>query len=173
MRMSDSEQIRAAEKFKADGNELFKAKDYKHAEDYYRQALLHAQSVKDDTSPELKTLKKTILQNMSVCTNNTGYYKGTVEQCSQALELDSQAQKALYLRSVAYSKLLHWEESLADIVAAIKLSPNDKNLRQHHAAVKDGMAKAKNKQKGAFAQMFKQDIYAEAEKQQKAEPKEP
>ena len=36
MRMSDSEKIRAAEKFKADGNDLFKAKDYKHAEDYYR-----------------------------------------------------------------------------------------------------------------------------------------
>ena len=42
MRMGDSEKIRAAEKFKADGNELFKAKDYKHAEDYYRQAMLHA-----------------------------------------------------------------------------------------------------------------------------------
>ena len=76
---------------------------------------------------------------MSVCTNNTGYFKGTIEQCSQALEIDSQAQKALYLRSVAFAKTQQWDEALEDIVAAIKLSPNDKSLRQHHAVVKDGI----------------------------------
>ena len=82
---------------------------------------------------------------MSVCTNNTGYFKGTIEQCTQALEIDNQAQKALYLRSVAYSKTSQWDEALEDIVTAIKLAPNDKGLRQHHAVVKDGMQKAKNK----------------------------
>ena len=76
---------------------------------------------------------------MSVCTNNTGYYKGTIEQCSQAIELDGNSSKAYYLRSVAYMKTQQWEDAMADIVKAIKLSPNDKGLRSHHTLVKEGL----------------------------------
>ena len=43
---------------------------------------------------------------------------------------------------------------MADIVAAIKLNPNDKNLRAHHATVKDGRTKATAKEKNAFAKFF-------------------
>ena len=85
---------------------------------------------------------KTILQNMSVCTNNTGDFKLSIANCTKAVEIDANASKAFYLRSVAHSKLNQWDEALKDIVAAIKISPNDKNLRNHHAAVKDGKAKA-------------------------------
>ena len=44
---------------------------------------------------------------------------------------------------------------------AIKLNPNDKNLRSHHAAVKEGKAKAQGKEKNAFAQFFKDGVYNE------------
>ena len=58
------------------------------------------------------------------------------------------------MRSVAYSKLQKWDEAMADVVAAIKLNPNDKNLRAHHAVVKDGRSKSTANEKKAFAKFF-------------------
>ena len=43
---------------------------------------------------------------------------------------------------------------MADIVAAIKLQPNDKNLRAHHAVCKEGKSKATAKEKNAFAKFL-------------------
>ena len=74
---------------------------------------------------------------MSVCTNNAGFYKESIEQCTQAIDLDSNSSKAYYLRSVAYLKRQQIDEALADILASIKLNPNDKTLRSHHAVVKE------------------------------------
>jgi len=83
---------------------------------------------------------KTILQNISVCTNNTGDFKLSITNCTKAIDIDANASKAYYLRSVAHTKLNQWDDAMKDIVAAIKISPNDKNLRTHHTTVKDGKA---------------------------------
>ena len=66
---------------KDQGNIKFQEREFKLAEGQYINALSHADKVNNDT-PELRKLKITILQNMSVCTNNTGYFKGTIEQCT-------------------------------------------------------------------------------------------
>ena len=151
--MSDVELIQTATKLKEDGNAKFKAKLFKQAEGHYKDAIAHANTVKND-SEELKKLKIATLQNMSVCTNNTENYQDSVKNCTKAVELDDKAFKALYLRSVAQSKLQKWEEAMADIIAAIKLAPNDKNLRAHHAVCKEGKAKSTAKEKNAFAKFF-------------------
>ena len=65
------------------------------------------------------------------------------------------------MRSVAYSKLQKWDEAMADVVAAIKLNPNDKNLRAHHAVVKDGRSKSTASEKKAFAKFFQDGVYNE------------
>ena len=109
--MSDPELIQTAEKLKADGNAKFKTQNYKQAQGHYSDALSHAETVKND-SEELKTLKKTILQNMSVCTNNTNDFKTSITNCSKAIAIDDKAFKAYYLRSVAYSKLQQWDEAM-------------------------------------------------------------
>ena len=57
-------------------------------------------------------MKKTILQNMSVCTNNTNDFKTSITNCSKAIAIDDKAFKAYYLRSVAYSKLQQWDEAM-------------------------------------------------------------
>ena len=50
---------------------------------------------------------------------------------------------------------------MADVVKAIKLNPQDKQLRSHHALVKDGKSKSQAKEKGAYAQFFKEGVYNE------------
>ena len=98
---------------------------------------------------------------MSVCTNNTGDFKVSIANCTKAIGLDDKAFKAYYLRSVAHQKQNQWDEAMVDIVAAIKLNPNDKSLRSHHAVVKEGKQKAAGKEKGAFQKFFAQGVYNE------------
>lgn len=58
--MSDAELIAAALRLKDDGNARFKAQQFKQAEGHYRDAIAHAQNVKNETE-ELKKLKIAIL----------------------------------------------------------------------------------------------------------------
>lgn len=102
--MSDAELIRSAVHFKDLGNIKFREKSYKIAEGQYRDALSHADTVKNRTD-ELDKLKVILLQNMSVCTNNTEDWRDSIKQCTKALDIDANAKKALYLRSIAYAKV--------------------------------------------------------------------
>lgn len=102
--MSDEELLETAEKLKAEGNANFKIKNYEEAIGKYGDALSHADTIKSfkNNTEDLKKLKIACLQNMSICTNSIGDYKSSVRNCSKAIGLDNKAQKAYYLRSVAY-----------------------------------------------------------------------
>ena len=52
---------------------------------------------------ELMLMKRILLQNMSICTNATGFVKESIENLNKAIEMEKTA-KGLYLRSVAYMK---------------------------------------------------------------------
>ena len=125
---SDEELIREAMQLKDQGNTKFKERQFSVAVGLYKDALSHAETVQVDT-PELSKLKVTILQNMSVCTNNSEDYLETIKNCTKAIEIDSNATKAFYLRSIAHQKVDEIEKAMADIRAAILISPQDTNLR--------------------------------------------
>ena len=76
----------------------------KEAEGLYRDALSHVESSKIDND-EIRKLRITLYQNLSVALNQTGDYKDTVHMCCLALALNPSAVKALYLRAVAYRNL--------------------------------------------------------------------
>ena len=114
-------------------------------------------------TPELDRLKIAILQNMSVCTNNTEDYRETIVNCTKAIEIDANATKALYLRSVAHMKSGDLDEAMADIKAAIKIAPTDGNLRNQFEAIKKEKASKAQKQKKGFAAFFAEGVYNEKE----------
>jgi hypothetical protein len=60
--------------------------------------MMSLERIREDTK-ESNELKKTVLQNLSVVSNNLGKYKDTIHHCSKALEIDEKAVKALYLRA--------------------------------------------------------------------------
>jgi len=99
--MSDGELIQVALRLKDDGNAKFKLSKLKEAEGHYKDGLSHLETVKNDNK-DLRDLKITLLQNISVVTNKTGDYKETIRNCTKALKIDEKAVKALFLRSVAY-----------------------------------------------------------------------
>jgi len=68
--MNDAELLRVTMHLKDQGNIKFREKAFKIAEGQYKDALAHAETMKNKTA-ELDKLTVVILQNMSVCTNNT------------------------------------------------------------------------------------------------------
>jgi len=156
--MSEAELIAAALRLKEDGNAKFKAHHFKSAEGHYRDAIAHAETVKNETE-DLKKLKISILQNMSICTNNTGDFKESIMNCTKAIYIDEKAVKAYYLRSVAFFKSQQLDEASDDIKAAIKLSPSDKNLRTHWELVKKAAAEKNKSRKAALQKFFQEGVY--------------
>lgn len=133
--MSDPELIKVALRYKEDGNLKFKASKFKEAEGLYRDALAHIETVKNENK-EISDLKKTLLVNVCVVCNNTSDYKQTLICATKALDIDEKNSKAFYLRSAANYKLHNYDEATADIKEAIKLSPNDKKLREEFENIK-------------------------------------
>ena len=74
---------------------------------------------------------------MSVALNALGQYNDTVVMCSEALAVDSQAVKALYLRAVAHTNLKNFDDAADDLRNAIKINPQDKKLRTEFENVKN------------------------------------
>ena len=156
--MSEAELIAAALRLKEDGNAKFKAQHFKSAEGHYRDAIAHAETAKNETD-ELKKLKISILQNMSICTNNTGDFKESIMNLTKAIYIDEKAVKAYYLRSVAFYKSQQLDEASDDIKTAIKLSPSDKNLRAHWEVVKKAAAEKNKSRKAALQKFFQEGVY--------------
>eukprot|EP00347_Sterkiella_histriomuscorum_P016903 403351409 len=162
--MSDPELIKVALRFKDDGNLKFKAQKFKEAEGLYRDALAHLDTVKNDNK-ELRDLKKTILLNLSVVTNNTGDYKETLINCTKALDLDEKAGKAYFLRAQANLKLHQYDEAIVDIKEAIKITPSDKKLRDEFETIKAHKKKYLESQQKSLQSFFAQGLYNEKEAQ--------
>ena len=100
---------------------------------------------------------------MSVCCNYIGEYKETLTQCSTAIDIDKNAAKAFYLRSVAHMKMTEFDEATADLKQAIKLSPQDKKLRQEFEVLKQEKKKYLGSQQEVMKKMFSKGLYNEKE----------
>jgi len=133
--MDDKEKYENGLKKKEEGNVSFKNKDYATAHKIYNEALEYLVRVRKPTE-EMNSLMKTVYLNLSVVCNNLGKYKETLTNCTQALDIDSTAAKAHYLRAVAFHKISEFDDAVDEIKEAIKLAPSDKNLRDEFEKIK-------------------------------------
>ena len=60
---------------------------------------------------------------MSVCTIKTHDFEATIEQCTKAIGINSEATIAMYYRSIAQRWLRNLEAAMVDIKAAIEIDP--------------------------------------------------
>lgn len=120
--MSDPELIQVALRQKEDANLKFKGGKLKEAEGLYRDALSHLDTVKNDNK-EIKDLKKTLLQNISLVCNKNGDYKEALINATKSLDIDDQNAKAYFFRSQAHQKLKNYDEAIDDLKSSIKIMP--------------------------------------------------
>jgi tetratricopeptide (TPR) repeat protein len=56
---------------------------------------------------------------------------------TKAIDIDPKRVKAYYLRGIAHANKKNFDEGIADIKEAIKLMPNDANLRKEFEKIKE------------------------------------
>ncbi|XP_060575279.1 tetratricopeptide repeat protein 9C-like [Ruditapes philippinarum] len=138
--ISDTEKLETAKKFKSDGNECHKNKDYKHAVGKYHRALLqlkgigsaksaglgafmseqdmeemgYSQQVPESVRVEVTKLTADCYNNLAACLlqqPNPNYTK-IIEYCDNVIELTPNNVKAYYRRGLGYCNLENYEKAL-------------------------------------------------------------
>ena len=80
-------------------------------------------------SQDARALLKTLYTNMSVAQNREQMFDETIISCSRALDIDASATKPMFLRGSAFLALGKFDEAMNDAIQAIKLEPQDKQIR--------------------------------------------
>ncbi|CAI2366512.1 unnamed protein product [Moneuplotes crassus] len=158
--MSDEERIKVTLKLKEDGGIKFKFKEFKEAEGLYREAISHLDAVQNDNK-EVQNLKKTIFVNIAVCCNKSESYIEAIRACDKSINIDDQNPKAYYHRANANRKMKQFENAIADLKSAIKLSPKDKALRKEFQACKDEKKAHDKSQAKMLTDFFAEGVYNE------------
>lgn len=110
------------ERYKKEGNELYKKGSTEEAIEKYTKALQHT-DVKDEES---KALRASILANRAACRRQLYHHKKCVEDCTEALSLYPTHVKALIRRGQSYEALEKWQEALNDYDKVNVLAPGTK-----------------------------------------------
>jgi len=126
----------------------------------YLDAVSQIEKITGDNA-DAKKLHVIVLQNCANCFLKLKEYGEVVNHCTKALEIDPSAVKALYFRSQASAEAKETDEAITDIIAAIKLDPQNKTLRDHYAACKKTKAAKNASQRDAMKGMFSGGLYEE------------
>ncbi len=111
--------IEEALKFKEEGNELFRNKEYEDASEIYSKAIDYCPN--DDINKENLA---TFFGNRAACYFAMNEYDLTIEDCTEALKLKENYTKVLVRRSQAYEKVEKIEEALEDMKKVKEIDPN-------------------------------------------------
>ncbi|KFV49782.1 Mitochondrial import receptor subunit TOM34, partial [Tyto alba] len=101
-----------ARTLKEEGNELVKKGNHKKAVEKYSESLKLNQECATYT-------------NRALCYLTLKQYKEAVQDCSEALRLDSKNVKALYRRAQALKELKDYKSSIDDIKSLLKTEPKN------------------------------------------------
>ncbi|XP_071161477.1 tetratricopeptide repeat protein 9C-like [Mytilus edulis] len=172
--VSDKEKIETAERFKKEGNEQYKAKNYKVAIGKYHRAIIQLKAVgqnrnignlmglsadSTDIPTEVKdrtnTLKADCYNNLAACMlqQEEPSYEKIVEHCNNVLEASKGNVKALYRKGVACYHLKNYEEALEYLQQS---KQNDTLTRKYLTLCKHGIAKQEQELRTAYKKMFTQ-----------------
>ncbi|XP_059478003.1 RNA polymerase II-associated protein 3 [Neocloeon triangulifer] len=119
--ISDAEKQKRLEEAnyeKENGNTNVKNKKWKEAIGCYTRAIAY-----DATNP-------IFFANRALCYLKIEKFEGAVEDCSKALELDSNYVKAYLRRGSAFTSLNEPELAIKDLTMAVKLEPANKEARK-------------------------------------------
>lgn len=110
----DESPLEKAQRYKNEGNLLFKKGKYDEAISMYNKAI-------ESCPEEFKTDLATFYQNRAACYEQLKKWSSVIADCTKALELNKVYEKALYRRARAEEVIKDWENCLDDITAVCLL----------------------------------------------------
>ena len=164
--MTPEQRLAHANKLKAEGTVLFKAKSFAEASQKYTLAANYAvgEGITGDDIPEdERPLFVSSLSNAAMCLIKTKEWPEAIHACNQVLEIESEATtniKALFRRGTARMHVGLMKEAKEDLMAAYNCDNANKDVRKALQELKTKLAEQKKKEKAAFGGMFgKVDMY--------------
>ncbi|CAK4066352.1 unnamed protein product [Aphanomyces euteiches] len=165
--MSVEEKLKEADAAKQQGTALFKAGKYAEANEAYLEGARYTESDHESTDDEKSSMKdvQTVLYlNSAMACLKSGDYAGASSSATKALKNDKNNVKALYRRGVALMHVNDLDRAKEDLTAALKLEPQNRDVRRELGVLKEKLAEAKKVQKSVFGGLFdKVSMYAEKE----------
>lgn len=155
--MSSHEKLEAAEKWKAAGNDLFKIGRFQRAAKKYSKALNYVNEdvqFEDAVEALVKTLRVSCWLNHAACCFKLKDFCQAINLCSKVLEIESCNVKALYRRAQAYVELHDLELAKTDILKALELDPNNKELKSLQVNLKKLQTESNKRDAKLYANMF-------------------
>jgi len=148
--MADADKLAAAHRHKNRGNGLFKLGDFRDAVSQYELARVYLRHL-DDPGAHNKDVLAPLLSNLALCHLRLEQPGEAVLVCDAGLGIEPANAKLFYLRGQARRRLLDLEQAAADLVKAVKLAPNNKQIRSELDEVKKAIKNADDAERKMFA----------------------
>eukprot|EP00515_Schizochytrium_aggregatum_P001271 CAMPEP_0202036386 /NCGR_PEP_ID=MMETSP0962-20130828/1516_1 /ASSEMBLY_ACC=CAM_ASM_000488 /TAXON_ID=4773 /ORGANISM="Schizochytrium aggregatum, Strain ATCC28209" /LENGTH=477 /DNA_ID=CAMNT_0048600459 /DNA_START=105 /DNA_END=1538 /DNA_ORIENTATION=- len=161
--MDTKEKLEAAASHKQKGIDAYKEKKLEEAIGEWEEALDFIQHLDEDdeeTSQAVGELQTSLNLNLAQAHLLLRNNSEAAKHATNVLETDSENVKALFRRAQARLNTASFSEAKADLLAALKVDPNNRSVLAEVGKLKKKMQEAKAKEKAAFNGMFsKVDIY--------------
>eukprot|EP00756_Hemistasia_phaeocysticola_P016332 Hpha_TRINITY_DN15469_c4_g13::TRINITY_DN15469_c4_g13_i1::g.174595::m.174595/K09527/DNAJC7; DnaJ homolog subfamily C member 7 len=108
--------VRKFEKIKQEGNDAFKSRQWKVAEDKYTEVLA--------LDPQNKRMNAVIFNNRAAARKELGRLNEAEADCSAAIAADENFVKAWTRRSRIMEELERWDDAVKDMERAVELDPS-------------------------------------------------
>ncbi|KAH6921542.1 hypothetical protein HPB50_002181 [Hyalomma asiaticum] len=146
--MTCADKLQYACEHRDKGSQLFSAKNYRWAFRHfswsykYVISLEHDSALLDESSQQqVQDLKLKCLLNLAACQLQNYSYDHAVENCTQALEIDSNNVKGLYRRGTALIHLQEYERAKCDLEQAKSLDPKNPAIDKQLEILKERTCK--------------------------------
>lgn len=153
---STEDKIRAADRFKQEGNEAYKKQNFGLAAVHYRKALLQFDYTFAETPEEeasLEAVKLPCLLNLAACKFQQEEWDDVLTQCRLALEINPRSVKAFYRTGLAHLARDHFDLAKESLLSAYELEPANPEVLAALRQLKQKMATYKSKTKFVFTSM--------------------
>ena len=158
--IGNQERIKRATACKERGVELFKEGRFQEAVKQFRDCSDYSSMVTPTENREfVATVRVPGCLNAAVCCMKLEKWKEALGHADDALKMDYDNIKGLYLRAQALEKLNRKEDALSAIIKAVKADPTSKLVRDEYHRIKEALGPVKDSTKEAFKKVFRGDIY--------------
>lgn len=163
---STEEKIKAADRFREEGNEAYRKHNYGLAAVHYRKALLQF----DYTFPEgeeeekqVDAVKVPCLLNLAACKCQQEQWDEVLTHCRLALEINPRSVKAYYRTGLAHLARDNFDEAREALMTAHEIEPKNAEVLGALKRLKETMANYKVRRKEVFREMVAGGAGAEDE----------
>uniref|UniRef100_A0A0G4HX68 Uncharacterized protein n=1 Tax=Chromera velia CCMP2878 TaxID=1169474 RepID=A0A0G4HX68_9ALVE len=161
-----SEKIKAANRFREEGNRDFQKGHYAKAAVSYRKALLQFDYTFPDTEEETEQMKEAQLAvhlNMAACKLHMKDWDEVHTQCRMALELDPKNVKGFYRKGLAYLETDDFDSAENNLMGALENDPQNAAVKTAIRRLKEKREQYKKMNKQVYSAMFASSSSSSAE----------